>query len=236
MACVRIPQKTILGLCLSLDAGYLSLSLFSVGTFHKNHAVLYGIMPKKPFHRRNIARFTAIGLVFCVAVGFAFVVLGENSRLETPLEQLEEGLSSDEPESSTPQLDSGEAQPMPTLPFEITEVQNRAPKLYLEDLDCWSVMPEFSDLVTVQLVVEDPDDHTVSLDLGVIIDERVVDVSDSISPSTEIVSSGKVQATFLLPEGVKNYVHLVAHATDSSGAQSEAALILPQSNENCNSD
>ena len=91
-------------------------------------------------------------------------------------------------------------------------------------------------MVTVQLVVEDPDSEIISLDLGVIIDERVVDISESISPSTEIDGSGKVQATFSLPAGVKNYVHLIAHATDSSGAQSEAALILPQNNDNCDSE
>ena len=97
-------------------------------------------------------------------------------------------------------------------------------------------MPKLSDLVTIQLVVDDPDDELIILDLGVLIDERVVDLSDQLVPASELSGSGKVQATFSLPTGVKNYVHLIAHATDSSGAQSEAALILPQNSENCNSE
>ena len=196
-------------------------------------------MPRRRLQRRNFARWTAIGLIFSVAVGFAFVVLADDDRLETPLGLEEENSTSETSEtseSSMPERDSAPVQPEPTLPFEVTEVQNQAPKISLEDLDCWTEMPEISDLVTVQLVVEDPDSDIISLDLGVIIDERVVDISESISPSTEIDGSGKVQATFSLPEGVKNYVHLIAHATDSSGAQSEAALILPQNNDNCDSE
>ena len=193
-------------------------------------------MPKRRLQRRNFARWTAIGLIFSVAVGFAFVVLADDDRIETPLGLEEENSTSKTSESSIPELDNAQVQPEPTLPFEVTEVQNQAPKISLEDLDCWTEMPEISDLVTVQLVVEDPDSEMISLDLGVIIDERVVDISESISPSTEIDGSGKVQATFSLPEGVKNYVHLIAHATDSSGAQSEAALILPQNNDNCDSE
>ena len=193
-------------------------------------------MPRRRLQRRNFARWTAIGLIFSVAVGFAFVVLADDDRLETPLDLEEENSTSQTSESAMPERDSAQVQPEPTLPFEVTEVQNRAPKISLEDLDCWNVMPEISDLVTVQLVVEDPDSEMISLDLGVIIDERVVDISESISPSTEIDGSGKVKATFFPPEGVKNYVHLIAHATDGSGAQSEAALILPHNNDNCDSE
>ena len=36
-------------------------------------------MPKKSFPKRNIVRWTAIGLIFCVAVGFAFVVLADGA-------------------------------------------------------------------------------------------------------------------------------------------------------------
>ena len=193
-------------------------------------------MPRRRLQRRNFARWTAIGLIFCVAVGFAFVVLADGNRLETPLNQKEEGLSSQTPESSIPEPGSAEAQPTPTLPFEVTEVQNQAPKISLEDLDCWTEMPELSDFVTIQLVVDDPDDEVIILDLGVLIDERVVDISGSILPAPELSGSGKAQATFSLPDGVTNYVHLIAHATDSSGAKSEAALILPQNSENCNSE
>ena len=193
-------------------------------------------MSRGRLQRRNFARWTAIGLIFSVAVGFAFVVLADDDRIETPLGLEEENSTSKTSESSMPERDSAQVQPEPTLPFEVTEVQNQAPKISLEDLDCWNVMPEISDLVTVQLVVEDPDSEIISLDLGVIIDERVVDISESISPSTEIDGSGKVQATFALPAGVKKYVHLIAHATDSSGAKSEAALILPQNNGDCDSE
>tara|TARA_B100000287_G_scaffold429541_1_gene483070 strand:- start:201 stop:782 length:582 start_codon:yes stop_codon:yes gene_type:complete len=193
-------------------------------------------MPKKSFPKRNIARWTAIGLVFSVAVGFAFVVLADGDRIETPLNQKEEGFSSRTPESSIPELGSAEAQPTPTLPFEVTEVQNKAPKISIQDLDCWTEMPERSDLVTIQLVVDDPDDEVIILDLGVLIEERVIDLSDQLVPASELSGSGKAQATFSLPDGVSNYVHLIAHATDSSGAKSEAALILPQSSENCNSE
>ncbi|MBG01860.1 MAG: hypothetical protein CL470_06270 [Acidimicrobiaceae bacterium] len=192
-------------------------------------------MPRRRLQRRNFARWTAIGLVFCVAVGFAFVVLADSNRLETSLD-LEENLTSKTSEPSIPELETSQVQPEPTLPFEVTEVQNQAPKISLEDLDCWTEMPELSDLVTIQLVVDDPDDEMIVLDLGVLIDERVVDLSDQLVPASELSGSGKVQATFSLPTGVKNYVHLIAHATDSSGAQSEAALILPQNSENCNSE
>ena len=193
-------------------------------------------MPRRRLQRRNFARWTAIGLVFCVAVGFAFVVLADGNRLETPLDLEEENLTSNTSESSKPEIVSTEAQPESTLPFEVTEVQNQAPKISLEDLDCWTEMPKLSDLVTIQLVVDDPDDELIILDLGVLIDERVVDLSNELVPASELSGSGKVQATFSLPTGVKNYVHLIAHATDSSGAQSEAALILPQNSENCNSE
>ena len=193
-------------------------------------------MPRRRLQRRNFARWTAIGLIFSVAVGFAFVVLADDDRLETPLDLEEENLTSETSESSIPELETAQAQPEPTLPFEVTEVQNQAPKISLEDLDCWTEMPELSDLVTIQIVVEDPDDETITLDLGVLIDERVVDISESILPAPELSGSGKTQAIFSLPTGVKNYVHLIAHATDSSGAQSEAALILPQNSENCNSE
>ncbi len=193
-------------------------------------------MPRRRLQRRNFARWIAIGLIFSVAVGFAFVVLADGDRLETPLDLEEENLTSETSESSIPELETAQAQPEPTLPFEVTEVQNQAPKISLEDLDCWTEMPELSDLVTIQIVVEDPDDETITLDLGVLIDERVVDISESILPAPELSGSGKTQAIFSLPTGVKNYVHLIAHATDSSGAQSEAALILPQNSENCNSE
>ncbi len=193
-------------------------------------------MPRRRLQRRNFARWTAIGLIFSVAVGFAFVVLADDDRLETPLDLEEENLTSETSEPSIPELETAQAQPEPTLPFEVTEVQNQAPKISLEDLDCWTEMPELSDLVTIQIVVEDPDDETITLDLGVLIDERVVDISESILPAPELSGSGKTQAIFSLPTGVKNYVHLIAHATDSSGAQSEAALILPQNSENCNSE
>tara|TARA_Y100000748_G_scaffold201154_1_gene168521 strand:+ start:758 stop:1339 length:582 start_codon:yes stop_codon:yes gene_type:complete len=193
-------------------------------------------MPRRRLQRRNFARWTAIGLIFSVAVGFAFVVLADDDRLETPLDLEEENLTSETSESSIPELGTSQVQPEPTLPFEVTEVQNQAPKISLEDLDCWTEMPELSDLVTIQIVVEDPDDETITLDLGVLIDERVVDISGSILPAPELSGSGKTQAIFSLPTGVKNYVHLIAHATDSSGAQSEAALILPQNSENCNSE
>jgi len=193
-------------------------------------------MPRRRLQRRNFARWTAIGLIFSVAVGFAFVVLADGDRLETPLDLEEENLTSETSESSIPELETAQVQPEPTLPFEVTEVQNQAPKISLEDLDCWTEMPELSDLVTIQIVVEDPDDETITLDLGVLIDERVVDISESILPAPELSGSGKTQAIFSLPTGVKNYVHLIAHATDSSGAQSEAALILPQNSENCNSE
>ena len=192
-------------------------------------------MPKKSFPKRNIVRWTTIGLVFSVAVGFAFVVLADGDGIETPLNQ-KEGFSSPTPESSIPELGSAEAQPTPTLPFEVTEVQNQAPKISIQDLDCWTEMPERSDLVTIQLVVDDPDDEVIILDLGVLVEERVIDLSAQLLPASELSGSGKAQATFSLPEGVNNYIHLIAHATDSSGAKSEAALILPQSSENCNSE
>jgi len=190
-------------------------------------------MPKKRFQSRNIARWVAIGLVFCVAAGFVFVVLSDDSRLETAFEQVGEDPSSNTSDLAPPQSDSDLAQPEPTLPFEVTEVQNQAPQLYLEDLDCWTEMPDTSDSIRIQLVVEDPDSETISLDLGILIEERVLDISDSISQSAELSGSGKVQAIFSLPADVKNYLHLIAHATDGSGARSEAALILPQSNGNC---
>ena len=193
-------------------------------------------MPRRRLQRRNFARWTAIGLVFCVAVGFAFVVLADGNRLETPLDLEEENLTSNTSESSKPEIVSTEAQPESTLPFEVTEVQNQAPKISLEDLDCWTEMPKLSDLVSIQLVVDDPDDELIILDLGVLIEERIVDLSDQIVPESQLSGSGKAQATFSLPDGVTNYVHLIAHATDSSGAQSEAALILPQNSENCNSE
>ena len=193
-------------------------------------------MPRRRLQRRNFARWTAIGLVFCVAVGFAFVVLADGNRLETPLDLEEENLTSNTSESSKPEIVSTEAQPESTLPFEVTEVQNQAPKISLEDLDCWTEMPKLSDLVSIQLVVVDPDDELIILDLGVLIEERIVDLSDQIVPESQLSGSGKAQATFSLPDGVTNYVHLIAHATDSSGAQSEAALILPQNSENCNSE
>jgi len=193
-------------------------------------------MPRRRLQRRNFARWTAIGLVFCVAVGFAFVVLADGNRLETPLDLEEENLTSNTSESSKPEIVSTEAQPESTLPFEVTEVQNQAPKISLEDLDCWTEMPKLSDLVSIQLVVVDPDDELIILDLGVLIEERIVDLSDQIVPESQLSGSGKAQATFSLPDGVTNYVHLIAHATDSSGAKSEAALILPQSSESCNSE
>tara|TARA_B100001559_G_C16459684_1_gene603420 strand:+ start:213 stop:794 length:582 start_codon:yes stop_codon:yes gene_type:complete len=193
-------------------------------------------MPRRRLQRRNFARWTAIGLVFCVAVGFAFVVLADGNRLETPLDLEEENLTSNTSESSKPEIVSTEAQPESTLPFEVTEVQNQAPKISLEDLDCWTEMPKLSDLVSIQLVVDDPDDELIILDLGVLIEERIVDLSDQIVPESQLSGSGKAQATFSLPDGVTNYVHLIAHATDSSGAKSEAALILPQSSESCNSE
>ena len=192
-------------------------------------------MPKKSFPKRNIARWTTIGLVFSVAVGFAFVVLADGDGIETPLNQ-KEGFSSPTPESSITELGSAEAQPTPTLPFEVTEVQNQAPKISIQDLDCWTEMPERSDLVTIQLVVDDPDDEVIILDLGVLVEERVIDLSAQLLPASELSGSGKAQATFSLPDGVSNYIHLIAHATDSSGAKSEAALILPQNSENCTSE
>ena len=109
-------------------------------------------MPRRRLQRRNFARWTAIGLVFCVAVGFAFVVLADGNRLETPLDLEEENLTSNTSESSKPEIVSTEAQPESTLPFEVTEVQNQAPKISLEDLDCWTEMPKLSDLVSIQLV------------------------------------------------------------------------------------
>ena len=193
-------------------------------------------MPRRRLQRRNFARWTAIGLIFSVAVGFAFVVLADDDRIETPLDLEEENSTSKTSESSIPERDSAQVQPEPTLPFEVTEVQNQAPKISLEDLDCWTEMPKLSDLLTIQLVVDDPDDELIILDLGVLIDERVVDLSDQLVPASELPGSGKAQATFSLPDGISNYVHLIAHATDSSGAKSEAALILPQSSENCNSE
>ena len=193
-------------------------------------------MPRRRLQRRKFVRWTAIGLVFCVAVGFAFVVLADGNGLETPLDLEEENLASNTSESSKPEIVSTEVEPESTLPFEVTEVQNQAPKISLEDLDCWTEMPKLSDLVSIQLVVDDPDDELIILDLGVLIDERVVDLSDQIVPESQLSGSGKAQATFSLPDGVTNYVHLIAHATDSSGAKSEAALILPQNSENCNSE
>ena len=192
-------------------------------------------MPKKRFQNRNIARWVAIGLVFCVAAGFAFVTFSDDSRIETSSERIEQTSPPDTPSPTSPKPDSALAQPQPTLPFEITEVQNRAPTIQLEDLDCWTEMPDSTDVVRIQLVAVDSDDETIILDIGVLIEERIIDFSDSISPSTELIGSGKAQAIFSLPADVKNYVHIIAHATDNSGAKSEAALILPQSNGDCSS-
>ena len=192
-------------------------------------------MQKKRFQSRNISRWIAIGLVFCVAAGFAFVTFSNDSPIETSSERTAETSPPEAPSPTSPKPSSDLAEPQPTLPFEITEVQNKAPKIQLEDLDCWTEMPDSSDVVRVQLMVEDSDDETLILDIGVLIEERIIDLSDSISPSTKLIGSGNAQAIFPLPPDVKNYVHIIAHVTDSSGAKSEAALILPQSNGDCDS-
>jgi len=173
-------------------------------------------MPRRRLQRRNFARWTAIGLIFSVAVGFAFVVLADGDRLETPLDLEEENLTSETSEPSIPELETAQAQPEPTLPFEVTEVQNQAPKISLEDLDCWTEMPELSDLVTIQIVVEDPDDETITLDLGVLIDERVVDISESILPAPELSGSGKTQAIFSLPTTSRSQTHSMMFVVSSS--------------------
>ena len=88
---------------------------------------------------------------------FAFVVLADEDRLETPLGSGRRKSNIKTSESAMPERDSAQFSSEPTLPFEVTEVQNQAPKIFPEDLDCWTEMPEISDWVTVQLVVEDPD-------------------------------------------------------------------------------
>ena len=57
-------------------------------------------MLKRRLQRRNFARWTAIGLIFSVAVGFAFVVLADDDRLETPLGLEEENSTSETSETS----------------------------------------------------------------------------------------------------------------------------------------
>ncbi len=62
-------------------------------------------MPKRRLQRRNFARWTAIGLIFSVAVGIAFVVLADDDRIETPFD-LEEENSTSTPEPSIPTQNS----------------------------------------------------------------------------------------------------------------------------------
>tara|TARA_B100000029_G_C17395705_1_gene895116 strand:+ start:376 stop:945 length:570 start_codon:yes stop_codon:yes gene_type:complete len=185
-------------------------------------------MPSSKYrNRQKYVRWLAVFLAFAIALPFAVVLLSNpeddvvSQGQQTPSQVVE-------PSPSAQEVDSGSSEVAPTvLPFTIEqEPNNRAPVIGIDGPECFSSLLE-EGLIPVSISVSDEDDSSVILDLAIQIGDDVLDLTDYIIGGTSLIVPGVSEASFPIPEEAGSYLLLIAHATDSDGASSEAALVIP---------
>ena len=186
------------------------------------------MMPfSKHGNKRKYIRWLAVFLAFAIALPFAVVLLSDpeddvvSQGQETPSQVAE-------PSPSVQEVGSDSSEVAPTvLPFTIEqEPQNRAPVIDIDGPECFSSLLE-EGLIPVSIWVSDEDDSSVILDLATQIGDDVLDLTEYIVGGTSLIVPGISEASFPIPDEAGSYLLLIAHATDSDGASSEAALVIP---------
>jgi len=178
-------------------------------------------------NKRKYIRWLAVFLAFAIALPFAVVLLSDpeddvvSQGQETPSQVAE-------PSPSVQEVGSDSSEVAPTvLPFTIEqEPQNRAPVIDIDGPECFSSLLE-EGLIPVSIWVSDEDDSSVILDLATQIGDDVLDLTEYIVGGTSLIVPGISEASFPIPDEAGSYLLLIAHATDSDGASSEAALVIP---------
>ena len=178
-------------------------------------------------NKRKYIRWLAVFLAFAIALPFAVVLLSDpeddvvSQGQETPSQVTE-------PSPSVQEVDSDSSEVAPTvLPFTVEqEPQNRAPVIDIDGPECFSSLLE-EGLIPVSISVSDEDDSSVFLDLATQIGDDVLDLTEYIVGGTSLIVPGVSEASFPIPDEAGSYLLLIAHATDSDGASSEAALVIP---------
>jgi len=178
-------------------------------------------------NKRKYIRWLAVFLAFAIALPFAVVLLSDpeddvvSQGQETPSQVAE-------PSPSVQEVGSDSSEVAPTvLPFTIEqEPQNRAPVIDIDGPECFSSLLEEGS-IPVSIWVSDEDDSSVILDLATQIGDDVLDLTEYIVGGTSLIVPGISAASFPIPDEAGSYLLLIAHATDSDGASSEAALVIP---------
>ena len=178
-------------------------------------------------NKRKYIRWLAVFLAFAIALPFAVVLLSDpeddvvSQGQETPSQVAE-------PSPSVQEVGSDSSEVAPTvLPFTIEqEPQNRAPVIDIDGPESFSSLLE-EGLIPVSIWVSDEDDSSVILDLATQIGDDVLDLTEYIVGGTSLIVPGISEASFPIPDEAGSYLLLIAHATDSDRASSEAALVIP---------
>ena len=184
------------------------------------------LMRRRRGNRQRYIRWVAVFLVFAVALPFAVVVLSQPEGDETDSTTAPATQPTEEPIISNSEDESVEVSPT-ALPFVIEQASNnKAPSITLDGPDCIDSFTE-GDLVSIAISANDVDDSSVILDLAALVGEESIDLTSSINEGSELVVPGIASATFPIPPTEESYLLLISHATDTDGAKSEAALVIP---------
>jgi len=181
----------------------------------------------KHSNKQKYTRWLAVFLAFAIALPFAVVLLS-NPEDNVVSEGQETPSQVAEPSPSVQEVDIDSSEVAPTaLPFTIEqEPQNRAPVIGIDGPECFSPLFE-GGFIPVSISVSDENDSSVILDLAIQIGDDVLDLTEYIVGGTSLIVPGVVEASFPIPEEAGSYLLLIAHATDSDRASSEAALVIP---------
>lgn len=122
-----------------------------------------------------------------------------------------------------------------SLPFTVeTEPPNKAPQISIQGPSCFIYNTDTPESFNVTLVVEDPDEDLVTLDLSYSIGERTIDLTNEIDISENLRTPLKKEVSINLEAGIEEkWILLLSHATDPEGSKSEAASIVTLSDTQC---
>tara|TARA_B110000881_G_C18431151_1_gene441005 strand:- start:133 stop:702 length:570 start_codon:yes stop_codon:yes gene_type:complete len=177
-------------------------------------------------NKQKRIRQLAVFLAFAIVLPFAGALSSDpeddvvSQGQETPSQVVE-------PSPSVQEVGSDSSKVAPTvLPFIIEqEPQNQAPVIGIDGPECFSSLFEGGS-IPVSISVSDEDDSSVILDLATQIGDDVLDLTEYIVGGTSLIVPGVSEVSFPIPDEAGAYLLLIAHATDSDGASSEAALVI----------
>ncbi|HJM29177.1 MAG: hypothetical protein QF596_04235 [Acidimicrobiales bacterium] len=177
-------------------------------------------------NKQKYVRWLAVFLAFAIALPFAVVLL--SSPEDEDSQRQEDSSLYEESPPSVQEVVSDSSEVSPTaLPFTIEqEPQNRAPVIGIDGPECFSSLFE-DNLIPISISVSDEDDTSVTLDLAAQIGDEVLDLTEYIVEGTYLIVPGTSTASLPIPDEIGSYLLLIAHATDSDGASSETALVIP---------